>query len=78
MIPLKQWVLIKPQEQTQGTIITTEKKKPSVAQVLEVGKDVDTVKKGDMVVYSNYTVDDIEVDGVKHYFVKAEHLIATL
>jgi chaperonin GroES len=43
-----------------------------------VGPDVKDVKKGDKVVYKEYSTTEIKVDGVDYIILKEEDVLATL
>jgi len=42
------------------------------ATVLEVAKDVKTIKKGDTILFKAYNIDEIEVDGEKYVLIPEE------
>jgi chaperonin GroES len=52
--------------------------KPKMVKVVAVGKDVDTVKVGDQIIFGGYNHTDVKVEGVEYTIVKAEDIIATV
>lgn len=80
--PLKDRIVAiveKPLEKTKSGILLGEaKEKPAYAVVESVGADVKDVKKGDKVVYKEYSTTEIKVDGVDYIILKEEDVLATL
>ena len=80
--PLKNRIVAiveKPLEKTKSGILLGEaKEKPAYAVVESVGPDVKDVKKGDKVVYKEYSTTEIKVDGVDYIILKEEDVLATL
>lgn len=54
------------------------KEKPVVAVVQAVGSNVKHVKKGDKIVYKEYSTTELKVDGVEYLIVKEEDILATV
>lgn len=54
------------------------KEKSSVAVVEAVGPDVKSLKKGDKIVYKEYSTTELKVDGTEYLLVKEEDVLATL
>lgn len=54
------------------------KEKPVVALVAAVGPDVKSVKKGDKIVYKEYSTTELKIDGTEYLIVKEEDVLATL
>ncbi len=52
--------------------------KPSVATVEAVGPDVKSVKKGDRIVYKQYSTNELKVNGKEFLIVKEEDVLALL
>lgn len=52
------------------------KEKPQMAKVVEVGKDVEEVKKGDTVVYPKFGTTEVTVDGAEYMIIKEEDVLA--
>jgi chaperonin GroES len=90
--PLQDRVLIRrvaEEEKTKGGIIIpdTAKEKPAEGEVIAVGNGkVDdkgklrplTVKKGDRVLFSKYSGNDIKIDGVDHLILREDDLLGVL
>lgn len=87
--PLADRVLLKPleaEEKTKSGIVLPDsaKEKPQEAEVVAVGegKVVDgkkqsmSVKKGDKVIYSKYSGDEVMIDGVEHTIIEEEKILA--
>ena len=69
----------KPLEKTKSGILLGEaKEKPAYAVVESVGPEVKSVKKGDKIVYKEYSTTEIKVDGKDYIIVKEEDILATL
>lgn len=54
------------------------KEKSSVAIVEAVGPDVKALKKGDKIVYKEYSTTELKLDGTDYILVKEEDVLATL
>lgn len=54
------------------------KEKSSVATVEAVGPGVKSLKKGDKIVYKEYSTTELKVNGVEYLLVKEEDVLATL
>lgn len=68
-----------PMETTKSGILLGEAKEaPAYAVVESVGPDVKIVKKGDKIVYKNYSTTDIKLDDKEYIIVKEEDVLATL
>lgn len=68
-----------PMETTKSGILLGEAKEaPAYAVVESVGPDVKIVKKGDKIVYKNYSTTDVKVDDKDYIIVKEEDVLATL
>ena len=80
--PLKDRVVAKiekPLEKTKSGILLGEaKEKPAYAVVESVGPDVKEVKKGDKVVYKEYSTTEIKIDEIDYIILKEEDILATL
>lgn len=80
--PLKDRIVAKiekPAEKTAAGILLGEaKEKPAYAVVESVGPEVKAVKKGDKIVYKEYSTTEIKVDGTEHIILKEEDVLATL
>lgn len=80
--PLKDRIIAvveKPLEKTKSGILLGEaKEKPAYAVVESVGPEVESVKKGDKIVYKEYSTTEIKVDEKDYIIVKEEDVLATL
>ncbi len=56
----------------------SSKEKPVVAIVEAVGPDVKVLKKGDKIVYKEYSTTELKINGTEYLIVKAEDVLATL
>lgn len=54
------------------------KEKPVVAIVQATGPDVKGIKKGDRILYKEYSTTEIKIDGTDYLIVKEEDILATL
>ncbi|OGL32955.1 molecular chaperone GroES [Candidatus Saccharibacteria bacterium RIFCSPHIGHO2_12_FULL_42_8] len=54
------------------------KEKPVVAKIEAVGTEVKTLKKGDRIVYKDYSTTELKIDGTEYIIVKEEDVLATL
>ena len=69
----------KPLEKTKSGILLGEaKEKPAYAVVESVGPEVSGIKKGDKIVYKEYSTTEIKVDGKDYIILKEEDVLATL
>jgi len=80
--PLKDRVIAvveKPLEKTKSGILLGEaKEKPAYAVVESVGPDVQSVKKGDKIVYKEYSTTEIKVEEKDYIILKEEDILATM
>lgn len=89
--PLADRVLLRPleaEEKTKSGIILPDsaKEKPQEAEVVATGpgkiEDGKTkpisVKKGDRVIYSKYSGDDIKLDGIEYTLVEEDKILAVV
>jgi len=56
----------------------TAKEKPAYAVVEAVGPDVKGIKKGDRIVYKEYSTTELKIDGKEYLIVKEEDVLATV
>lgn len=54
------------------------KEKPVVAKVEAVGPGVSGIKKGDRIVYKEYAVTELKIEGSEYIIVKEEDVLATV
>ena len=80
--PLKDRVVAKvekPAEKTAGGILLGDtKEKPAYAIVEAVGPEVSAVKKGDKIVYKEYSTTEIKIDDKDYIILKEEDVLATM
>lgn len=71
--------LEKPLEKTaSGILLGESKEKPAYALVESVGPDVKNVKKGDKIIFKEYSTTEVKLDGTDYLIVKEEDVLATL
>lgn len=70
----------KAQEKTASGLYLPDssKEKPVVAEVVAVGPDTKAVKKGDKIVYKEYSTTELKIDDVEYLIVKEEDVLATV
>ena len=82
LTPLKDRVVAtieKPLEKTKSGILLGEaKEKPAYAVVESVGPEVKSVKKGDKIIYKEYSTTEIKVDDTDYIILKEEDILATM
>lgn len=82
LTPLKDRVVAKiekPLEKTKSGILLGEaKEKPAYAVVESVGPEVKSVKKGEKIVYKEYSTTEIKIDETDYIILKEEDILATL
>ena len=72
-------VVEKPLEKTKSGILLGEaKEKPAYAVVESVGPEVKNVKKGEKIVYKEYSTTEIKLDDTDYIILKEEDVLATL
>ena len=80
--PLKDHIVAKiekPLEKTKSGILLGEaKEKPAYAVVESVGPEVKAVKKGDKIIYKEFSTTEIKLDGENYIILKEEDVLATL
>ena len=54
------------------------KEKPVVATVQATGPDVKGIKKGDRILYKEYSTTELKIDGTEYLIVKEEDVLATV
>lgn len=70
----------KPQEKTANGLYLpdTAKEKQAMAKVVAVGTEVKNVTVDDTVVYKEYSITELKIDGVEYLIVKEEDILAKL
>ena len=80
--PLKDRIVAiveKPLDKTKSGILLGEaKEQPAYAVVESVGSEVKDVKKGDKIVYKEYSTTEIKLDDKDYIILKEEDVLATL
>ncbi len=81
--PLKDRILVSYLEQEQktaGGIIIPEsaKERPQKGKVEAVGKEVEEVKKGDVIMFKTYSPDNIKMDGKEYGILKMEDVMGII
>ncbi len=81
--PLADWVVaegLKAEAKTASGLYLPDnvKEKSKVATVLAVGKDVKTLKKGEKILYKEYSTTEVKMDGIEYILVKEEDVLATV
>ena len=80
--PLADRVIAKKEEAidktASGILLGNAKEKPNYATVKSVGPDVKNVKKGDKIIFKEYSTTDVKIDGIDYIIVKEEDILATL
>ena len=61
-----------------GILLGEAKEKPNTATIESVGPDVKSVKKGDRILYREYSATELKYDGRDYLIVKEEDILATL
>ena len=68
-----------PQEKTaSGILLGTAKEAPAYAIVESTGPDVKDIKKGDKIIYKEYSTTNIRVDDKDYIIVEAKDVLATI
>ena len=82
MNPLGKNIVAKKEEavtQTaSGILLGTAKEEPAYAVVEAVGPEVKSVKKGDKIIFKEYSTTNIELDDTEYLIVKEDDVLATL
>lgn len=80
--PLKDRIVAKvekPLEKTASGILLGEaKEKPAYAVVESVGPDVKEVKKGDKIIYKEFSTTEVKLEETEYIILKEEDVLATL
>ena len=61
-----------------GILLGEAKEKPNTATVVSIGPDVKNIKKGDRILYREYSATEVKYDGTDYLIVKEEDILATL
>ena len=81
--PLKDRVVAKvekPAEKTASGLLlpSDSKEKPSFAVVTAVGPDVKSVKKGDKIIYKEYSTTNVKIEDTDYLILDEKDILATL
>ncbi len=81
--PLKDRLLVsylEQEEKTAGGIIIPEsaKERPQKGKVEAVGKEVEEVKVGDVIMFKTYAPDNIKMDGKEYGILKLEDVMGII
>ena len=81
--PLKNRVVAKvekPAEKTSSGLLlpSDSKEKPAFAVVESVGSEVKEIKKGDKIIYKEYSTTPVKIDGEEYLIVEEKDVLATL
>ena len=80
--PLKDRIVAKvekPLEKTaSGILLGSSQEKPAYAVVESVGPEVETVKKGDKIIYKEFSTTEVKIDNTDYIILKEEDVLATL
>ena len=72
-------VIEKPLEKTKSGILLGEaKEKPAYAVVESVGPEVKEIKKGDKIIFKEYSTTEVKVEEKDYIILKEEDVLATL
>jgi len=81
--PLAEWVVaVREEAQTKTAsglyLPDNAKEQPKVAVVQAIGKDVKSVKKGDKILFKEYSTTEVKLDQTEYILVKEEDILATV
>lgn len=80
--PLADRVVAKKEAETKttasGILLGEAKEKSNLAVIESVGPDVKEVKKGDRIVYRDYSATEIKIDSEEYLIIKEEDILATI
>jgi chaperonin GroES len=80
--PLADRVVAKKEEALEktasGILLGEAKEKPNYATVQSVGPDVKTVKKGERILFREYSATEVRVNETDYLIIKEEDILATL
>ena len=80
--PLADRVVAKKEAETKttasGILLGEAKEKSNLAVIESVGPDVKEVKKGNRIIYRDYSATEIKIDNEEYLVIKEEDILATL
>ncbi|HRQ86586.1 MAG TPA: co-chaperone GroES [Candidatus Saccharibacteria bacterium] len=56
----------------------SSQEKSSAAKVVAVGPDVKNVKKGDSIIYKEYSATEVKINNIDYFIVREEDILATV
>lgn len=67
-------------DKTAGGIVIpdTAKEKPEQGKVVAVGKDVEEIKVGDVIIFGNFAATEVKVDGKEYLVVREKEVFAVI
>ncbi len=67
-------------DKTAGGIVIpdTAKEKPEQGKVVAVGKDVEEIKMGDVIIFGNFAATEVKVDGKEYLIVREKEVLAVI
>lgn len=78
--PLGENILIKRLKQinktNSGILLVTKDSENEQAEVIAVSPLVKSIKPKDKIIFKNYSLDTLEIDGIELNFIKLENIIA--
>lgn len=69
--PLFDQILIKPVEEA-GILVAEQRPLCEYGEVLSIGDEVQKVKVGDILAFTKWGTNSVEINGTKHYFLKED------
>jgi len=80
--PLTDRVVAKKEEAAtktaSGILLGDAKETPAYATVESVGPDVKSIKKGDKIIFKEYSTTNVKIDDTEYLILKEEDILATL
>ena len=69
----------KPMEKTaSGILLGESKESPAYAVVESVGPNVKNIKKGDKIIYKEYSATEVKIEEKDYFIIKEEDILAKL
>lgn len=66
------------EDKSKGGILLPNQKPPGKGKVLAVGKDVEEIKDGDIVLFQKYEATPLEIEGASLVVVREEHVLVCI
>lgn len=72
--------IAKPKDKTKSGLIIPDatEKRLEKGKVVNIGSEVNEVKKGDTVIFKQFSADTVELEGKEYSFIKEEDILAIL